>query len=50
VDAAAALERMSADWLALHGSIANVIVDVGTDPASTCERVFEAARGFIQAA
>ena len=48
VDAAAALERMSADRLALYGSIANVVVDVGTDPASTCERVFEAVRGFTQ--
>jgi shikimate kinase len=49
VDAAAALERMSTERFALYGSIANVTVDVGTDPASTCERVFEAVRGFTQA-
>lgn len=46
VDAAASLERMSADRFALYSTIANVSVDVGTDPASTCERVFEAVRGF----
>jgi hypothetical protein len=49
VDAAAALERMSADRFALYSTVANVIVDVGTNPASTCERVFEAVRGFTKA-
>lgn len=45
VDAAATLERMSADRYALYTTAADVIADVGTDPASTCERVFEAIRG-----
>jgi shikimate kinase len=49
VDAAAALARMSADRLALYGSVADVVVDVGDDPASTCERVLGAVRGFSEA-
>jgi XRE family aerobic/anaerobic benzoate catabolism transcriptional regulator len=49
VDAVAALERMSADRLALYSSVADVVVDVGNDPAATCERVFDAVRGFGQA-
>jgi shikimate kinase len=46
VDAAAVLERMSADRIGLYGGVADVIVDVGENPASTCERVVEAVRGF----
>lgn len=49
VDAAAALERMSADRLALYSSVATVVVDVGNDAPSTCERVFEAVRELTQA-
>jgi shikimate kinase len=46
VDAAGALERMSADRVGLYGGIADIVVDVGGDAASTCERVLEALRGF----
>ena len=47
-DAAALLQRMSADRVPLFGSVADVIVDVGDDPASTCERVLAAVRGFTE--
>ena len=46
VDAAAVLERMSAERVGLYGGIADVIVDVGEDAASTCERVLEALRAL----
>lgn len=48
-DAAAVLERMSSDRVRLYGSVADVIVDVGDDPASTCERVLAAVCGFSEA-
>jgi shikimate kinase len=46
VDAARVLQRMSAERVGLYGGIADVVVDVGDDAASTCERVLEALRGF----
>ncbi len=49
LDAAATLRRMNSDRLALYTSSADVIVDVGNDPASTCDCVFAAVRGFSQA-